>query len=492
MGGALRRPVWVLLLTLTRCDAVQHAAARSSAEDLPSTDVAQALDELWGGYTTKGIMLKIVECTLVPPWMWLHQGGLTKGTRLLDEERCLRHEMSWTRQPPPSSLLRWDLPDAMFRGGRWLTLSKLETQRSPELAGDVCGCHGHQISSSAIGLLLAPTVLERVVGAFAHDAATVDLDERAYCHKYNASVGGVSAMHYAQLRTDIVSGKYRGMLRKNPVRSSRELTCKMSSVQHMALRARAYARLRGKTSTRNKNAPQCLGLNSFYNQAHTSFGPSDITAVFYVNDTLTPTLLRGATMAETDRLVAAAKCAAARSYALAQRAAHMVMQIGAKHRVPPVVQYQFTSECFAAHSYLNRSSAGAPKSRPASWVLTPPPTDVAATCDPAIDRAALREAHALLKLTMARKKVSCACMGGLTPPQAHNMQSLHLQRIKAAEDSANAKQNPGAVHTLQVDAQTSHTFGPRDFFGVSQNFCAYKGFLQLCIRHVRREDSAAK
>lgn len=330
-----------------------------------ASTTAAHLDQLWDRYSRgPGLLLKVVECSMVPPWMWLHHGSsLPADARLLDEERCLRSEISRTTDPPPVSLLRWDLPDALFRGGRWLT---------DRHVGDVCGCQGHQISSTSIGLLLGPNV--RVAGAFAHDVGTTQLRLRPSCSRRNTSRTQAAqyARRYARLRLDGLNGtsKYHNMIFHN--------MCMQRSVAQVAAHVRAFAQLQSQEGADNLG-PRCLGPAALYNQVHASYGPASIAAIFYVNDTLTPTRHPDATRQEIHRLVEAAKCAAARACALAQRTALLIAELGAEvGRVPPpVVQYRFTDECTSSHSYLKRSSRSPPLRRPARWILTAPPPQVA-------------------------------------------------------------------------------------------------------------------
>jgi len=449
----------------------------------------QALDDMWHWYAKgPGLMLKVVECSLVPPWMWLHSNSsIPADARLLDEQRCLLNEMGWTSEQPPGSLLRWDLPDALFRGGRWTMAARREYFAfGQQKSFDACGCGGHQISSTAIGLLLHPSVIERVSGAFAQDAAAMNLNLRPKCAADSSSASSLEAqaLTYAALRRHLIETS------KFPMRASTRLRCKHASAASAAAHARAYARqegrqVRGKVGLENPShsAHRCHGIGSFYNQMHTSFGPSDIAAVFYINDTLTPTLLPKGTAQEINQLVEAAKCAAARAHGLALRAAQMIPQLCADVRrpSPQVVQYRFTDECFASHSYLNRSSQPPPERRPSNWIIAAPPPTAHATCDPRMDAEVLQDINRRMRLSMmSRRPMTCDCMMPLAPEMVLQQHTLHLLRAEEAARKegfltrfgSTANQFLTQFHHWSYRQNAPLLMRERDFIGVSQNFCA--------------------
>lgn len=451
----------------------------------------QALDDMWHWYAKgPGLMLKVVECSLVPPWMWLHSNSsIPADARLLDEQRCLLNEMGWTSEQPPGSLLRWDLPDALFRGGRWTMAARREYFAfGQQKSFDACGCGGHQISSTAIGLLLHPSVIERVSGAFAQDAAAMNLKSRPKCATdSSASSLEAHALSYAALRRHAVETS------KTPMRTSPRLRCKHASAASAAAHARAYARQEGRMEgrqvhgkvgqeTSHSSKHRCHGTGSFYNQMHTSFGPSDIAAVFYVNDTLTPTLLPKGTAHEIHQLVEAAKCAASRAHGLALRAAQMIPQLCADVRRPPpqVVQYRFTDECFASHSYLNRSSQPSTERRPSNWIIAAPPPTAHATCDPRMDAEVLQDINRRMRLSMASgRPMTCDCMMPLAPEKVLQQHTLHLLRAEEAAKKeglltrfgSTANQFLTRFHRRSYRQHAPLLMRDKDFIGVSQNFC---------------------
>ena len=452
----------------------------SSATSTRQMDSARALDSMWHRYVTmSGLMLRIMECTLVPPWLWLNTSF---GMRLVNEEKCLNHELRASSAPPPASFLRWDLPDAVFRGGRWLTPSQRERNDQPGRAGDVCGCWGHQISSTSIGMILKTAAYERVQGAFPHDASTTLLAERQPCSALNLSASQMSAAQYARVRKELL---------KNPHpmaghAGSPAVRCKQKSLEMMAHRHRAYARLRGVENEPNRNQPQCLGLNAFYNQVHSSYhGPADIAAIFYVNDTHTPSTLPEATDAERDELVAEAKCAAARAYGLALKAAKMAAPLRHSGRAPAVLQYRFTPECFASHVYLNRSSQPPPRHRPSDWFLAEPPADVRSTCKPPTHEAPsllLRAQQHPKAYSAAKRELRCKCMGDLTREQSARI--YHSQTSRAAEDEAWYERVARHRHSDGGEGDIGERYAPADFLpignymGVGQLFCGD----HLCVK----------
>lgn len=92
--------------------------------------------------------------------------------------------------------------------------------------------------------------------------------------------------------------------------------------------------------------PECSIWDSFYNQVHVSYNLSDIRAIFYVNDTVTPLRLpkRNHSNAARRRVYRAALRAAHSALATARMTQRLIEE---EHNVTlPIVQYFFTAECF--------------------------------------------------------------------------------------------------------------------------------------------------
>jgi len=124
---------------------VQHSRTapihgmRSPLEPVRRGSSRRLLDELWGAYTEGlsagseakgGVLVRVLEWSLVPPWMWIdarERGGAPE--RLLDDDRAIHIELrDMSAFEPPASLLRWDLPNAIFRGGRLLSVSQRQAR----------------------------------------------------------------------------------------------------------------------------------------------------------------------------------------------------------------------------------------------------------------------------------------------------------------------------------------------------------------------------
>jgi len=152
-------------------------------------------------------------------------------------------------------------------------------------------------------------------------------------------------------------------------------------------------------------------------------------------------------------------------------------------------------ECFSSHSYLKRSSRPPPLRRPAQWILTDPPPQVKATCDPAIDVELLRETQNLMQSATAsararRGYVNCSCMG-LNTTEALVQHTTHLERIEQASKVSAGVDMHMSTHglprlafnsTLRPPHPPLPPFDPRNFLSVSQNFCPRASHLAHCVR----------
>ena len=95
----------------------------------------------------------------------------------MSERDCIEVEMK--RKDRPASMLRWDLPMAIFNGGRCVSPAPYErAQHMPEVAAITAdgfitsGFVGHNVTASGIGWVLGDIPKRKRGGAFGHDAWT--------------------------------------------------------------------------------------------------------------------------------------------------------------------------------------------------------------------------------------------------------------------------------------------------------------------------------
>ncbi len=171
-----------------------------------------------------GVVMRLWECSLT--------GCVGRG----DEpngffEECVRREVTSaakisTRSLPsrPASFLRWDLPAALFLGGRCVSPTVLERAllpaaaiRADELGTGLIepidafgwrleGFSGHNVTQAGVGFVLDGERAARDV-AFAHDSWNVDRDKRSECR---TDAPGASPPHAAYAAARLAAARFVG------------------------------------------------------------------------------------------------------------------------------------------------------------------------------------------------------------------------------------------------------------------------------------------
>ena len=167
--------------------------ARQTQQLASSTLVAAALNELNGRWARpEGVIVRLLECSM--PCMNAMQGQLNvHGLDTVRRNGVLRHQISertciapeMSRKMRPASLLRWDLPNAIFNGGRCVDPTPYEepdgrgiwhTPHTSKISVDgflTKGFSGHNVTSTGVGWVFGDSISEtKRGGAFGHDAWT--------------------------------------------------------------------------------------------------------------------------------------------------------------------------------------------------------------------------------------------------------------------------------------------------------------------------------
>ena len=203
-----------------------------------------------------GVVMRLWECS-----------GTLAGLRTTElVERCARHEMSISggREALAASLLRWDVPTALYAGGRMMMSSASELSAMPWRSGELCGCDGLRVASTMLGWVFYDIPLKRRGLATAHDSWQVS---NKPCSPFPRPAASSSAYALARLQ----------MGPTNPSDdSNRLLRCPhedwnaMLHDQHayaMALHARWYE------PGRLRKRPTCgYGADQLYNQVNLCHG----------------------------------------------------------------------------------------------------------------------------------------------------------------------------------------------------------------------------
>lgn len=344
-------------------------------------DVQQTTRSLNEQWANGGVAVRLLECSMgcTNHLSWDFKKGRGGALRMhVSERECIELEMK--RRDRPASVLRWDLPLAIFNGGRCVSPAPYErTQHLPEATAITTdgfitnGFIGHNVTSSGIGWVLGDVPRRRRGGAFGHDAWTFNyklsgtgdpeakLHERAALHQCTES-DGQSNKVYAETRMASRRrpfGYAPGSLHQLAASYKWGLVNTSWNCYHghrdwegAFADQRAFAMLLA--AKQETLADECSIWGSLYNQVHLSWNASDIRAIFFVNDTLSAR--RAATQRASSRevglLADGARSAAQRAYADALITQHALLN--RTGRLIPVVQYTVTPECFDGRPLAQR------------------------------------------------------------------------------------------------------------------------------------------
>ena len=355
---------------------------------------------------TRGVVLRLWECSLVGCF-----GGGNRHSPVDDPflQNCVRHEVRYgAAQSPPASLLRWDVPAAIFAGGRCVEPAGTEWELYPRPAANAdplqrmdrdgwqpSGFVGHNATHMGVGWVLGDLPRVQREAAFAHDAWTASSHKSgtwegasiAACQKQpNATrwqPTGPGGREYAKARYLAMHAPSPRRRRLAPLQqmaaafkwgvANSTLNCFHWRWEEALSEQRAYAlhlqarvvkrRHKGLSQVTDELRPECSIWDSLYNQVHVSYNLSNIRAIFYVNDTNTARWLPkfNCTMSDltTNRTIEHRRVAWQR---LKQRLHDSALQaadaafrraraaqrfIEADHGVTlPILQYFFTADCF--------------------------------------------------------------------------------------------------------------------------------------------------
>lgn len=334
----------------------------------------------------RGVVLRIWECSLAG---CLGSGDDPNGNAFL--EQCVLREMCTQRACAtrskalgrPASYLRWDVPAAIFAGGRCTSPSEFEAHLYPPPHTNESalqdadgwrreGFSGHNVTQAGVGWILDPPQLLREA-AFAHDAWTLasrisgthDGLRLSSCHGFHS----INAASYAKKRLTAFRAGRQGPRAPFHRLGSAAQRVAAAYKWHFAntsqncwhwrwddalAQQRRYALLVTRRMQANASEmpaqPECSIWGSLYNQVHVGWNASFLRAIFYVNDT--HTAQRISSSKEQLNLLQHSMAAADRARTIAMLAQRIV----AKHwRLElPIVQYTFTDECYRADALMAR------------------------------------------------------------------------------------------------------------------------------------------
>ena len=303
----------------------------------------------------------------------------------------------------PGSYLRWDVPVAVFAGGRcvrpagreWSQFQKPEGVASAEHVPDANGWQregfvGHAVTQTGVGWVLGDVPDSRREAAFAHDSWSLNSRwsgthpgmKLSECSEARSNAGPYAKTRFAALRLARKGGPYSHM--DAPRRraaawkwrfANTSFNCWHSRWEAALTHQRKYAMLlayRERTGNPDAKAAaraECSIWGSLYNQVHARWNESQLQAIFYVNDTITtPEAATEADAAERQRLRLEALRAAER----ARLVAMLAQRIAAVHihAELPIVQFVHTDECYRPSRLLERL-APCPKGRGGVGCLNP-------------------------------------------------------------------------------------------------------------------------
>lgn len=315
---------------------VDHAASRATVDRLRS--------RFW---SSSGVIMRVWECSLAGC-----AAHYKEATTRAFIKRCARRELETLRTlKRPASMLRWDVPAALYAGGRCVNPAASEDPLYPRvvLEDDARGLQdshgwrrhgfsGHNVTQAAIGLIFGDLPSEDRGAAFGHDAwaadpkdgvrpAGSDLSPGRACR-----VGSRTAESYAHARLSIHTEGFRAGF--DAVHSSHlaglhslqrqaaaykwgfvntSYNCLHSDWEKALGEQQAYAWLLSRRGQQRPDGlesgggggggaegigeggradspelPECGPWGSLYNQVHVSWRRELAEALFYVNDTVTP------------------------------------------------------------------------------------------------------------------------------------------------------------------------------------------------------------
>ena len=269
--------------------------------------------------------------------------------------------------------------------------STAEAELHPWKSGELCGCEGDSIASTAIGWIFhMPPTSKRLGAAFAHDAWLQSSGAQSAEACKGSRLRREGHARYAHLRM-----KLRTSPHEVP---GFAFNCKhtnwstMLADQHAFVVASAAATQEGRPTVLEALKASSLpggppvyrhgcgfGSHNLYNQVHARGRLDDISAIFYVNDSIGYTgdlripggnASAAALHALRDELREEALFAALRSY----RAALFARRLHPHLRQLPIVQFRLAADCYGSDLAAKRIAADASRPRdPNKFFLQPPP-----------------------------------------------------------------------------------------------------------------------
>ena len=305
-------------------------------------------------------MIRVWECSLAG---CLGRGDDPHGNAFLD--RCVGRELAVggvgrqgrVTNARPASMLRWDVPAAIYAGGRCTNPAGHEWDKWPPAVQSVPGAtqdehgwqregfSGHNVTQMGVGWVLHPLPVERRDVAFGHDAWTYaprrsgswpGADNPSCKPLPRASWGAFNTGHsYAEARYAALQAAPplhrvkapppRGEARRQAAAwkwgfVNTSTNCYHWEWERALADQRAYALLLAERQGQRQGpqpngepprlptfeAGECSVWGSLYNQVHVGWNESYIHAIFYVNDTLTPLRYPAFASSASDRSFAAA------------------------------------------------------------------------------------------------------------------------------------------------------------------------------------------
>ena len=283
-----------------------------------------------------------------------------------------------SRTTRPASLLRWDVPAALFAGGRCTSpVAEELSYHSRHLHNNQTtlvrdGFFGHNVSQTGVGWILGELPTYRHGASFGHDAwefapSRINPPAGRQCTAY--SDHGAT---YAEARLNATRPVDRNVSSWNELQAaatrykafvSSRWNCVHGDWEGALADQRSYASLvaaeyaASSSQFSTPSTAECSLYGSLYNQVHASWNRSHIRAIFYVNDTHTPAIYakRHRSTKGLQSMKSSALAAALRALALARLAQHIIESVD---RITlPIVQYVHTEECYLAAPLMARQQA---------------------------------------------------------------------------------------------------------------------------------------
>ena len=430
-----------------------------------------------------GVVVQILECSLAPPWMWTPGPGQIHGM-----PRCISEEIKRFKsisEQTPASMLRWDLPVAMFKHGVWLTPDPEERARHPMSSADVCGCSGRQISTSGVGFIFDPDDGQalRLSHALPQDAFTSHASLLRRCRH----LGSSEAMdaEYAQARHDMSldafhksghhcweSSRRRALQKQKAfvaLKASRWMQRGHSGNACIGMRAGLHAlynqfhfralgdRVMGNSSTAETGSARGNGNRTWFR----STVADSIVAIFYINASEYTSLRRHRNESSetlSARLIEEARAAAIRAYHTAR---YVQKRLAAwLNRSLPVLQARLP--CIRAGAWRSPQAQQSHRADVDDFVFIAPPVDVQPARAPGLG------AHRSPLAWHSRGNLTCTCRNkGQLMRQHVNSQASHVFAEQAATVASSARAGRkrdsgfgllGTGRCLQMLREPGHVF----------------------------------